>query len=93
MKKTGLMERQFLGYISMVYNIAPKEIPEVQLNQLRQAFYAGAAMYQGSVLGAMPSAGSVTPEEEAAAMAVIHQYQEELEAFAEAHVQPRRFDA
>jgi hypothetical protein len=85
MSKPGLVEQQFVGYLKLVYN-GQQEIGESQRNQLRQAFYAGAAMYQGVVLGIMGPEAEVTPQDEAAAQRIFNQYADELEAFAESCV-------
>jgi hypothetical protein len=86
MKEPGLIEKQFLGYVQMVYRGGPLAMNQSQLQQLRQAFYAGATMYQGLLLGNLSPDEGVTPQDEAAMQRLFNQYAEELEAFAESVV-------
>lgn len=83
MKEPGLVERQFLGYVQMVYKGGPQAMGQSQLQQLRQAFYAGATMYQGVVLGSLTADEDVTPQDEETMQRIFTQYADELEAFAE----------
>jgi len=83
MSEIGLIERQFLGYVQMVYKGGPQAMGESQLQQLRQAFYAGATMYQGVVLGSLTADEDVTPQDEETMQRIFTQYANELEEFAE----------
>lgn len=80
----GLMEKQFIGYMIMCHGREGYHaLPEVQINETRQAYYAGAAMYQGQVLMQMGAPGALTAKEEADCAKVIDQYMAEIETFSE----------
>lgn len=78
----GLVETQFRGYLNLVYK-APQALSRAQVSQLRQAFFAGATMYQGMMLGNLTDDKTVTPEDEEAAQRIFNAYATELEEFAE----------
>lgn len=81
---TGLVEKQFVGFMIRGHGSAfAVTLPSEQIRSMRMAFFAGAAMYQGQVLGAYgPDGGDdLTPDEEAAVARIVQQYTEELDRF------------
>lgn len=82
MSKIGMVERQFQGYLNLVYTNR-SGMGSSQETQLRQAFFAGASMYQGLVMGNLSDENGVTPADEAAMEAITQRYMDELEDFAE----------
>lgn len=52
-----LIELKFKHYIALVYDAPITEIPPEQIRELRSAFYAGMAMYQGDVMSSFDNEG------------------------------------
>ena len=78
------LEAQFLGYCNLVFDVPAESVPEAQIREMRRAFFAGAVMFQGQVLGLMgQDPGDLTEEELAAVEALVEQYNVEIEKFAE----------
>ncbi|AGH16023.1 hypothetical protein DVVG_00037 [Dunaliella viridis virus SI2] len=69
-----VIDVKFASYCSMVYGCLPNDLPVMQKTEVRNAFLAGMALYQGDVLGAI--------ENEAATEAYVHRIMHELEEFA-----------
>jgi hypothetical protein len=82
-EQPGLVERQFLGYMRLLYRTPVEEMPPAQVNQLRQAFYGGATLYQGIMLGNLAPGVQVTQMDERLAGIIFDQYAKELEEFAD----------
>lgn len=72
--KTKLIERGWNSYRDMVL---PKNAPDIQIRECRQAFYAGAAILMQGIMGALDS-GDEPTDADMQRMAAI---QDELDAF------------
>jgi hypothetical protein len=71
----GICDVRFAHFCTMVYRCQPGQLPPTQLREVRNAFMAGMALYQGDILEAV--------EDEPAVEAYCMRIMGELEQYAE----------
>lgn len=85
--ETTVIEVKLQSFVAMVYGCTIRDLPDSQAREIRSAFFAGAAMYQGDILGLMGAEpGDLTEDQMAELEAYSARIADELEDFSQAMV-------
>lgn len=83
LEKCRIIDVKFASYCAMVYGVAPDKLPQTQLREVRNAFFAGMVLYQGDVLFSGAGDPDLEEERDEKISRYTQRIADELEAYAE----------